>query len=703
MFLVSILLAGFVLLFTRNMPKEFQSETEVFTGITSGMSIDNMDGAKIDFFAANNAFDNLINIVKSRQTLEEVGMRLLSQHLLIEEPTPTNLSEESYERLQEWISEAKREELVVLGDTEATYLNVLNWYSTSFQSDEIKVIFNNSGSPYSYKAIEKISVYRLQNSDLMRITYSYTDPAIAQQTLVILNEVFIRLVADIKVAQTNDIVAYFRKQVNLADQRLNEAEEKLKVFKTNNRVINYGEQTKSIAMMKEYMEDEYQKELASRASAQAAVSKLEVQLSVNKEMLKHSESLLSKRQELADINSEIAVLEVYLNDEEALVEKRAQAEKIKAEMSKDLANRMEYSRTTEGVPVSKVLEEWLQYTLALDRANARIKVYEDRKVYFNGLYDEFSVIGSTIGKLEREITIEEKNYLELLHSLNLALMRLSSETLSSDGLLITVEPYFPLSPLPSKRMLLVILSGILGFLLPFIWVVLKDLLDLSIKTGQRLARLSSKEHVGSVPRQRFVDEQKGLNSEEFTSQYLRLIWSKIESSLKNNNDGPLQINWMSLHKEEGKSYTADLLVRELKSMGLSALLIQPDGENYNVQDSLQSVENAQSLTAEKVDDFDVIILEHPALIDQPYSKKLVCNGDLNVLVNWSGRIWGSADTRKLNELNNDCSQESVMLLNGADLDEMETIVGDIPKQRSELHKKIKGLLRLQFTSSVASA
>ena len=123
---------------------------------------------------------------------------------------------------------------------------------------------------------------RVQNSDLLRISYLWTDPAIAQQTLEILNHVVIRMVADIKVAQTNDIVAYFRKQVSMANDRLSVAEEKLKIFKTENRVINYGEQTKSIAMMKEYMEDEYQKEIAALASEEAAVRKLEKQLSVNK-------------------------------------------------------------------------------------------------------------------------------------------------------------------------------------------------------------------------------------------------------------------------------------------------------------------------------------------------------------------------------------------------------------------------------------
>jgi succinoglycan biosynthesis transport protein ExoP len=703
MFVMAFIMAVAVFFFTRDMPKEYQSETEIFTGITSGMSIDNMDGAKMDFFAANNAFDNLINIIKSRQTIEEVGMRLLAEHLMIDTPTVNIISDDSWEQLNEWVSEEKRKELVVLNDTDSTYLNILNWYKSEFYSDEVGALFNNGDSPYCYKSIERVTVARLQNSDLLRLSHTYTDPAIAQRTLVILNKVFIRLVADIKVARTNDIVAYFRAQVNRADQRLNAAEEKLKVFKTENRVINYGEQTKSIAMMKEYMEDEYQKELASKASAQAVVAKLEVQLSSNKEMLKYSESLLSRRQKLVELNSEIAVLEVYLNDEKKLADMRSQAEKIKAEMSRDLSNRMEYSRTTEGLPVKKLLEEWLEYTLALDRVNASIEVYEDRKVYFGETYDEFSVIGSTIGKLEREITIEEKNYLELLHSLNLALMRVSSETLSSDGLIVTMEPFFPLTPLPAKRLLLVMLSFIIGFVLPYVWGVLKDILDLSIKTGLRLEKVSKSKHIGSMPWQKIVESQSLLDSGEFKSKYIRLIWSKIEAEKEGSSDEPILINWMSLHKQEGKSYTAELVKFELEKMGVSVLHLQPNETTYLVNDALNQVTLLEELTDENVSDFTVVILEHPALIESSYSKVLASKGTVNVLVNWVGRVWGVADTRKLEELNDVSDHKAIVLLNGADLDEMETMVGDIPKERSWIHKKLKGLSRFQFTSSVASA
>ena len=703
MFALAILTSVVVFWFTRNTPKEYQSETEIFTGITSGLSIENVDGGKTDFFASNNAFDNLINIIQSRQTLQEVGMRLLANHLMVKEPSLEVISQESFDQLNEWINAETKAKLVVPGDTEATYQNILTWYKNEFYTDAVGMVFNSGASPYSHKSIKNITVMRVQNSDLLRISYLWTDPAIAQQTLEILNHVFIRMVADIKVAQTNDIVAYFRKQVSMANDRLSVAEEKLKIFKTENRVINYGEQTKSIAMMKEYMEDEYQKEIAALASEEAAVRKLETQLSVNKEMLKYSENLLSKRQTLADINSKIAVLEVYLNDEETLSSLKNEAAKLKAEMSNDLLSRMEYSRTTEGVPVTRILEEWLDNTLALDRTKARIKVYENRKVYFNDLYDEFSVIGSTIGKIEREISIEEKNYLELLHSLNLALMRMSSETLASDGLQVTVAPFFPLSPLPSKRMLLVMLSFILTFALPFVWAVAKDLLDLSIKSGVRLAKYSGAPHIGSLPQQRLVTNLKSVDADKFTSQYLRLIWSKIENQKDENTKKPLVVNVMSLRKTEGKSYAAAKLAQELQKQGLNVYNLTTGQGGYEVNEKLNQVSKLEELTSEPLEDYDVVLVEIPALVDEPYSKNLLKTSHVNIVVTWAGRIWGDADNRKLSELQDQENAPLQMLLNGADLDEMETMLGELPKKRSALRTYLKRFVQLQFKSSVASA
>jgi polysaccharide biosynthesis transport protein len=87
-------LAIAVTYFTRKPSFTFSSETTIYTGIASGGSIE-MDKS-FSYFANNTAFDNLINIIKSRETQQDVAIRLLAQHLMLEKDDPNLISKNSY-------------------------------------------------------------------------------------------------------------------------------------------------------------------------------------------------------------------------------------------------------------------------------------------------------------------------------------------------------------------------------------------------------------------------------------------------------------------------------------------------------------------------------------------------------------------------------------------------------------------------------
>ena len=67
----------------------------------------------------------------------------------------------------------------------------------------------------------------------------------------IINQVAASNVAKIKLGQSDDVVEYFKEQVNLADKRLDDVEQRLQDFRVQNKVINYDEQTRSLAQKKE--------------------------------------------------------------------------------------------------------------------------------------------------------------------------------------------------------------------------------------------------------------------------------------------------------------------------------------------------------------------------------------------------------------------------------------------------------------------
>ena len=70
--IVPLLLATMVIFLTMNPTHEYSSHTVLYTGLATGSSIE-MD-KKFNYQATNTAFDNLINIIKSRETQEEVAI-----------------------------------------------------------------------------------------------------------------------------------------------------------------------------------------------------------------------------------------------------------------------------------------------------------------------------------------------------------------------------------------------------------------------------------------------------------------------------------------------------------------------------------------------------------------------------------------------------------------------------------------------------
>jgi hypothetical protein len=61
---------------------KYSSQTTLYTGLASGSSIE-MDKT-FNYQATNTAFDNLINIIESRNT-RRVAIRLLAMHLMLPE------------------------------------------------------------------------------------------------------------------------------------------------------------------------------------------------------------------------------------------------------------------------------------------------------------------------------------------------------------------------------------------------------------------------------------------------------------------------------------------------------------------------------------------------------------------------------------------------------------------------------------------
>eukprot|EP01136_Pigoraptor_vietnamica_P029010 Opistho-1_new@87047 len=143
--LVPLALAISIYYFTRDEKKVYSSETVVYTGIASGYNLSGNN--KADFFATSNAFDNLLSIINSRETKQQVAIELLSTHLFLKKHDPVLLSWGSYDELQKMFPDSVKRTL--LKKTLPETIESVNRYMQSNDNNQIYQLVNSNNPMYS--------------------------------------------------------------------------------------------------------------------------------------------------------------------------------------------------------------------------------------------------------------------------------------------------------------------------------------------------------------------------------------------------------------------------------------------------------------------------------------------------------------------------------------------------------------------------
>jgi succinoglycan biosynthesis transport protein ExoP len=703
--LTPILMAGLVALFTGKPVYTYTSETTLYTGIASGSSVQ-LDKA-FSYFANNTSFDNLINVITSRETQREVGLRLLAQHLMLKSPDPRYISRNSYENLKS-ITPAHIRSLIVRPDWKKpaqeaskkvarpssknsqsiaqqaetlkhtvkknqTLFSIAQLYGLSveelkemnhLQGNNVKLgqvlvvgketvaatdslvnalipadtaVFSFSGLEaastksitlpahitrdafeqtvknlkaymnsndtnflyrllyfshphYSIKAISSITVRRIASSDLVRLGYETNDPGICQQTLAFMTEVCIENYKQLKENRSDVVVKYFEYQLKLAADRLKIGEDKLLQFNKDNNIINYYEQSKAVANVKENLDVEFNNKRIKLAGLMASIKRIEEKLGIQQQIQLKSSSIIEKRNKLSTINSKIATYETIgmgkTTPDDQLVKLKTEAEKLKDEIRNSVNDLYGYGNSTDGLPISKLLEEWIANVIEYEDTKAGIKVLGDRIDEFQKQYAIYAPAGANIKRIEREINVSEQEFLEILHGLNLAKLKMQDAELSST-LKPVDAPYYPISPNPTKRKILIIVAALVGFLITLSIVLASEYFDDTLKDPAAASKKIQLPVIGVFPK--ILLKTGTLNFLFVTNRLLEMALQKIDflTGSKSNLQDPKTLLVMSSMSNEGKTVLASNLALKLKKMGKKVLYL-----NFS-RESLRQAETSQ--------------------------------------------------------------------------------------------------------------
>lgn len=715
---VPIILGTLVFQLTKNEPKVFNSKARVYTGIASGSTIE-LDNTKLDFRATNTAYDNLLNLIKARTTVEAVGLKLFAQHIALDSADTRIISPAKFTELQEMTPQEVKD-LVVPGDMEKTYERLLA-YKKANHTNFLYELINKKHPDYSIESIRgRIGVKRILSSDFVDIEFESEDPAICQNTLLILTDVFVALNAEIKVNQSDAVVKYFEKQLAGSTEDLRNAEDNLLDFNQTHNIINYYEQTKHIASEKEHFELEYQKVHIKHIAAKAVIETLEAKLEAHDKRVLNSEQMIGLRNELGDINFEISMKSLNLESDSVKMAQNAKdmvsltkrANEIKEQLAGEVDQMFSLDYDEKSVASTTILADWLANTIEFEGTQAQLRVMDEKRLEFEKLYQVFSPLGATMKRLERKIDIAEREYLSLLHSLGLAKLRQQNVELKSNLKLIEV-PFFPINPKASKRMMLVIVAGMAGFILVAFTILILEFLDGNINTAPRAEEKIGLEVSSIFPVINY--KSKKMDYDYLRNKAVNAISRNImlNQLQKEGQGGPVVNLFFSTQEGEGKTFICDHLLTKLCELNYKTLHLTYDPEEfrlpeetytrlqYTVSDQLYKIADMHEFheagVIDNYEDYDFVILEIPGIIKNPFPVKLASNMDFTFLITRANRSWSEADGNALRLFNEATTgPEPSIILNGVKVLEMETVIGDLPKKRSLIRRFIKQVVQFRF-------
>lgn len=580
--LVTVIITFFLV---RKLPNQYVSTCRIATGIVDQTQPQLQDNIFMQESKINQEFSNLIEMMQLKRIIDQVSYKLILHDLTSDKPFKP-LSQE----IKDLNAAAKKHAIEVYQAKMQKHEPLFLWDND--QKGLSRVIASMGYDEATIK--ENLLIYRVTASDFIQIYFKSVNPDLSAFVVNHLSDEFIVYYASLKRENQFKAVNFLDSLLKEKEAAMNNNIAELKTYKIQNRVLNLNEQAKSL--YNQSADYEVKKEMAHKdvVAYTAAIENIDKKFSPQERS--YLESSLTK------INQEV------LETKETL--KRTTDEYIRSNYDAKYKSRIDSLQTLLATQINASTDKYLYNPLAIKQSLVTQKLnleiardvsknsIESLQKEINRLNAKFDLLvphEAVIQGLENAIGVSREEYIEILKKYNQANMESKFNIV-----LRQVEVAMPSDPEPSKKMLLVALSGIVSFVFCILVFFVIFYFDHTIQTPKELANVTGLPVLGYVNKLKItsLDEVHSLWSNsvnDINNHYRDLVRSirfEIDNELNNNNK---VLALTSLLPNEGKSFMALSLASAYALMNKKVLLI--DGQFMN--QSVTAVEKPK-LTVEQL-------------------------------------------------------------------------------------------------------
>lgn len=681
--LIGLIVAWFL---TRNMPRVYDTNTTIYTGMITGYNIEGGTGS-----AGGNSQTNITNlmlIIQTDNVIHEVALRLFARCMMYGSTSKDNnyISAEHFRELNNQVP-AEVKALINHNSEKVTYAN-LKAYEKPMQDNYIFGILNYHPYFGINSITSRLKVMQLEHSDIINIGYSANDAGIAYNTLDILNEVFARQYQQLRYGETSKVIQFFEREVAKLYKILTGAEDDLIRYNIDKGIINYGEQTKQLTVLDAAQQTSDNDQLMNYTTTKALMDYLERQLGNRAKIIRANKEFTNQITDISRIQSRISNLRLMTsegsgNNEESQLE-LANAERMLQKATgnvRDLTKDIEASTysTETGVKSSSMIDKWLEQVLLLEKTKAEMSAQDIMRQKLDKQVLYFAPIGATLDRKSRHIGFIEGNYMEMLKALNAARLRQRNLQMSTATLRVLNPPMFPMNAQPTNRMMILLGAFALTFIFTALYFFIIELLDRTLRDRMRSESITKVPVLGCFPKESNLRYRR--YNKTISDMALRQLSKALLPHFKEGQQNVL--NLLSTDASNGKSYLAQELENYWVSIGLQVRRLTYD-EDFLAEDSRYIMAKGIKDLCPDLLPNEIAIIEYPNLDDNSISSSLLNMGTVNLMVTRANRTWKDVDQKALKELQSQLENKDTlyMYLTECNRYAVEEFVGQLPPYTS---------------------
>lgn len=574
--IITIIITYFLV---RNQPESYTSESQIATGI--------VDKTQQALSQSNNGttaesqiiqdFDNLIEILRSKKMLDQVSYQLMIHDLTSNDPFRKPC------KLLTQMNRAAREHALAVYTELYNNRKGLSLYNTD------QAGLNNLLGCMKYddeSLLKKLIIYRSQNSDFINVDFNAENPQLSAFVVNTLTHEFITyynfVIKDNQRKAMNFLGTLAQAKRDTLDKKINQ----LKNYKIQNGILSIPEQSRALYSQLGDLETHLTQEQELAAANDAAMRNIDRQFTPGEHKYLESK-LIPVNQELIDLKDQQAAITNEWIQSDFSDSYKPTLDSLQHQITKAINQESDQLTYSPLSTKQNLVQQRLMLQTARDLAQNSIGSIQNGIKRTNAQLNTIVPHEAVVQQDESDISVAQQEYLEILNKYNQTSLDANYVAQPKQ-----TEVAMPGVAQPSKKMLLVIISGVVAFVFCLIVFFILYFFDDTIKTPEELANRTNVPVLGylNLLSNTTIDLRKvwtDTRTDEETYRFRNLLQSirfEVDSEMK----GSKILLVDSLMNGEGKTFLSTNLAYAYSLVNKKVLLIDGNFGNPSITRSVKS-------------------------------------------------------------------------------------------------------------------